>query len=108
MATRAATGVLPHQFAQIELVDDFNDKARQVIFGQPFVHRGRQKVSSVSVNRYEPAHRAGLLWSTPAIVAPYPASRKTGKPDRLLGRMRNWLDAAADDQRPGPQPDIKT
>ena len=35
----AATSVLARDFAQIKLVYDFYDKARQMLFGQPFLNR---------------------------------------------------------------------
>ena len=34
---RAASGVLPDELGQIQLVDHFNDEPRQVIFVQPVV-----------------------------------------------------------------------
>ena len=53
---RASARVLPHQIAQIKLLDDFDHEARQVTTGQPFVHRRRQQVRGVSVNGHEAAH----------------------------------------------------
>jgi hypothetical protein len=56
----AASGVLPHQLAQVQLVDDFDDKTGQVILGQPFVNRRRQQVSGVSIYGNEAAHAVGV------------------------------------------------
>ena len=56
----AASGVLPNQLAQVQLVDDFDDKARQVILRQPFVHRRRQQVRGVSIYGNEAAHAVGV------------------------------------------------
>jgi hypothetical protein len=41
---------------QVEPVDDFHHEARQVEFGQPFVHGGRQQKSSAAVYRTEVTH----------------------------------------------------
>ena len=46
----AATGVLPCQRAQVQLVDDLHHKAREMILGKPLVHRRRQKVRGFSVD----------------------------------------------------------
>ena len=64
----AASGVLPNQLAQVQLVDDFDDKARQVILRQPFIHRRRQQVGGVSIYGNEAAHAVGVVFRTAAIV----------------------------------------
>ena len=56
----AASGVLPNQLAQIQLVDDFDDKTGQVILRQPFVHRRRQQVRGVSIYSNEAAHSVNV------------------------------------------------
>ncbi len=56
----AASRVLPNQIVEVQLVDHFNDKARQVILRQPFVHRWRQQVGGVSINSNEAAHAVGI------------------------------------------------
>lgn len=84
---RASTSVLPDQLTQIKLVNDFNDKARQVIARQPLINRGRQQVGGLSVNGNEATHRLAFLGSAYAIVTPRPSSRNPGKPDRLLANI---------------------
>ena len=64
---RATPGVLLDQIIQIEPVDDFDNEARQMITGQPFVHRGRQQVGSVSVNGNEAAHREAVINALPQL-----------------------------------------
>jgi pimeloyl-ACP methyl ester carboxylesterase len=56
----AASGVLADQLAQVQLVDDFDNKARQMILWQPLVHRRRQQVGSVSIYGNEAAHAVGV------------------------------------------------
>ena len=65
MRGRAATRVLLDEVAQVEPVNDFNHKARQVIIRQPLVHRGWQEVGSISVNVNKAAHREAVLNALP-------------------------------------------
>jgi hypothetical protein len=65
-------------------IDDLNDEARQVIVGQPLVHRRRQHVGAVSGYGDEAAH---LWWSCGCPAATVSAginAGNAGKPDRLL------------------------
>ncbi len=61
MRGRAPARVLLDQIVQIEPINHFDHKAREVITGQPLVHRRRQKVGRVSINTNEATHREELL-----------------------------------------------
>ncbi len=52
--TRAA--ILATHRAKVEPVDHFNHKARQMLLWQPLVHRRRQKITRLPINRAEIAH----------------------------------------------------
>ncbi len=61
MRGRAPARVLLDQIIQIKPINHFHHKAREVITGQPLVHRRRQKVGRVSINTNEATHREELL-----------------------------------------------
>ncbi len=52
----AATGVLACQPGEVQAIDDFNDKARQVVLGEPIVHRRGQQVVGFAVGGNEVGH----------------------------------------------------
>lgn len=56
IGNRARAAVLPAQRREIELIDDIDDKARQVILGRPLIHRGWQQVCRVSIHRRKSCH----------------------------------------------------
>jgi len=95
---RTAPGVLAHKFDQSELVDNFHDKAHQVILGQPLINRRRQQVRGVSVDGDEAAH---LRWSgcPAAIVSAGIDVRNIEKPDKLLDSSKPTVQAL----RSGPE-----
>ena len=64
---RAATRVLLDEVIEIETVDHFDNEASQMIAWQPFVHRGRQEVGSVSVNGNEAAHCEAVMNALPQL-----------------------------------------
>jgi hypothetical protein len=55
---RSRTGptVLPGERRKIELIDDIDHEARQMILGQPIVHRGRQQIRRGAIYRTEIDH----------------------------------------------------
>ena len=53
---RATVRVLARQLAQLKLIDHLNHEAGKTVCRQPVVHRRRQQLGSVSVNREEAAH----------------------------------------------------
>ena len=65
----AASGVLPRQLAQVQLLDHRHDKTRQVIPRQPPVQRRRQPVGSVSVHSDEAAREVGVCLNAANIVS---------------------------------------
>ena len=48
---RARAPGLPGERRQIELIDDIDHEARQVVLGQPILHRGRQQIRRRAVYR---------------------------------------------------------
>ena len=84
---RTPAGVLAGQLAQIELLDDLDHEPCQVISRQPFVHRGRQQVRSVSVSGDETAHRQGLSVAGPRLSRILSTQGRVRKSDRLLGAV---------------------
>jgi hypothetical protein len=57
----SATRVLPVQLREVQLLDRFHNEARQVILGQPFLHRRRQQIRRVPIDLNESAHRRARL-----------------------------------------------
>ena len=56
ISRRAGAPVLPAQRREIKLIDDIDHEARQVILGQPILHRGRQQKRCGSIDRTEIIH----------------------------------------------------
>ena len=78
MGLRAAPCVFARKATQVELIDDFNDVACQMVFVQPVVNRGRQQVVRLAVCYDEIRH-----FSTP-VFTQASLSHAKGKSDRLL------------------------
>ncbi len=53
---RTGATVAPGERRQIELIDDVDHEARQVILGQPVLHRGRQQKRRGAIYRTEIDH----------------------------------------------------
>lgn len=49
-------GVATRQRREIQLFDDIHDEARQVVIGQPLVHRRRQEIVGLADNGDEAAN----------------------------------------------------
>ena len=61
MKRRTSAGAVgTFQGLQVQLLDDFNDKSRQVLLWQPVAHRRREQVVHVTFDGFEPAHKITL------------------------------------------------
>ena len=56
IAGRASAAVLPGERRHIELIDNVDHEAREVVLGQPIFHRGRQQIRRGAVYRPEIGH----------------------------------------------------
>jgi desulfoferrodoxin (superoxide reductase-like protein) len=54
---RTRPAIIAAQGAQIQRIDDLDDKTRQVPFGKPFINRRRQQKTRLPVNVTKIAHR---------------------------------------------------
>ena len=83
IASRAGTLIALHHRRQVQPVDHLHNKPRQMLFGKPFIERGRKQKSRLAIKLAEIAHR----WHPggESIAPEYPASRIIRyKSDRLL------------------------
>lgn len=53
---RAASSILPGEMGQVQLIDHFDYKSRQVIFVEPVVQRRRQQIIGFAVGNDEIGH----------------------------------------------------
>jgi hypothetical protein len=53
---RPAPGILARQLGQVQPLDHFHNKARQMVLRQPVLHRGRKQIIGLSIYGYETAH----------------------------------------------------
>src|SRR5207342_3023067 len=57
IASRAGTSIALHHRRQVQAVDQLDNKPRQVLFGKPFIERGRKQKSRLAIKLAEIAHR---------------------------------------------------
>src|SRR6202044_1320306 len=72
--------------------DHIDNESRQVLLGQPFIHRGRKQIPRLPIDRPEIAHAAQFVVDRESVLRFYPADRlpsstncsRPTKSDRLL------------------------
>jgi hypothetical protein len=57
----AASSVLTGEVGEIEAINDFNDEARQVVLGEPVIHRWGEQVVGFAVGGNEVGHGQNSL-----------------------------------------------
>src|SRR5258705_4006581 len=94
---RARTAIAAAHRAQVQAIDHFHHKPRKVLLGQPFIHRRRQQISGVAVNRAEVGHPRSLRWrSSPRESYPSRHRRESSTPPKIAKPPKNWDPAKSD------------